>query len=790
MLSATDYHFARCKVMGQAREVWLDGQLQHVPPRAFDLLLYLLKHRERVVSKDEILQEIWLGRSVTDNVVSRAIMIVRSVIGDLKDDPVLIKTVQRVGYRFIGELLDDEGRSLREPSATRKSTPRSRAIRLALLPLENLTGQPELAWGELGLPTLVTQSIGANPGLEVIATSAVLTALDDRPLNLSRAELAKHVLQGLGATFLVETNLKRRQHGYALEYLAHGKDALGLAGVLQGAQVTELAQALARAIRRHLFGEKGNIVPFESADPFVSECFSRGMQALNQQEFGKAVDLLRVVRTLEPENTGLGLTYLAALGAAGHEETVKLAEQMIERGRATGDSYLENSARKILARALLEDRRDSASANRVLDRILAAAAPEPMQSWYIEALMMRARIQLDQGERRAPRELLASALALCDQTDNQILRSWALNNRATLEAREGQLWQARETFREVHHLLVRMQRPADCARTQSNLAITNFHLGLIDEAVSEMDSAVLGLQQIAAVPQKIPNSIMSAALVYANVHDVQKIDQLLESLRHGAWSATVASSSFVPHVVGAYRAYGDADVQASAELFGRAIEIVRAQGQIRKLQSWLPMSVMHLTLAGRYDDAHAAAALFDTEVERSFPWARSVMLHASAIEALQCGDRLRARQLLLAALKISHGGWTQAMIRIDLAWMYLCNDELDAARSLCTSIEPFLTQHPAGLLVHALLESRAGRPDGALRALRAHLEMVGGASRSSFAGLLKQASASDAASRRLDVSALLQFPTSYLVLKAHPISTLEADREDESQADRNEEMSK
>jgi DNA-binding winged helix-turn-helix (wHTH) protein/tetratricopeptide (TPR) repeat protein len=766
MSSATDYQFARCKVLGHAREVWLDDELQDVPPRVFDLLLYLLKHRDRVVSKDEILQEIWLGRTVTDNVVSRAIMIARTVIGDSKGHPTLIKTLQRVGYRFIGDMLDSNGRvDAGTKAANRRAS--QLGIRLALLPLANQTGQAELAWVELGLPSLVTQTIGSDTGVELIATSAVLTALEDRPPHLAGPDIAQHVLRGLGATLLIETRVTKDHQGYRLEYLAHGKHAMGFAGALQGDQLTSLAQGLARAIRYQLLGEKGNSNPLESADPFVNECFSRGMQALNQQQFAKAVDLLRVVAHLEPDNVALGLTYLTALQPAGHPDTIKLAEQMIERGRETGDSYVENSARKILARALFEDKRDVAAADRVLDEMLAAEPPDPIQSWYIEALMMRGRIRLEQGDRIAARAITNRVLTLCDETDNHIIRAWALNNRATIEAKEGYLWQARETFREVCELLTRMQRNSDCARAQSNLAITDFNLGLIDEAVSEMYGAMKAMQNIAAVPQKLPNAIMSAAMLFAQVHDSAKLAELMHCLQHGAWSETVASSDFLPHVVGAYQSYCSGDLKACADLYWLAVEtaIAKAKGRTPKMQSWLPMAIMHLTLGRRYDQVEAAASFFNPETEKLFPWAPSMMLHANAIEAFQRGDHVRARHLLQSALAKAKGGLTEALIRIDLAWVLLCNDEVEPARSLCSPIQPFLTQHPAGLVVHALLQSRAGLADEASRSLQAHLKLVGRPSRSAFAGLANQLSCAKAATHRLDLSAYLQFPTTYLVQK-------------------------
>ena len=179
------------------------------------------------------------------------------------------------------------------------------------------------------------------------------------------------------------------------------------------------------------------------------------------------------------------------------------------------------------------------------------------------------------------------------------------------------------------------------------------------------------------------------------------------------------------------------------------------------------MAIMHLTLGMRYHEVRKSQPhCFDEATEKMFPWSRSVILHASAIEAFQRGDRPRARQLLLAALKKASGGVTEAFIRIDLAWVHLCNEEVDSARNLCSPIEPWLIQHPAGLVVHALLESHAGRPDGALRAISAHLRLVGSHNRSSFAGLLDQLQARGPSRQRVDLTAFLQYPTTYLVQKS------------------------
>jgi DNA-binding winged helix-turn-helix (wHTH) protein len=73
-------------------------------PQAFDLLVYLIRHREHVVSRDELIEQIWGGRIVSDSALSTRINAVRSAIGDSGTEQRLIKTLPRKGVRFVGEV--------------------------------------------------------------------------------------------------------------------------------------------------------------------------------------------------------------------------------------------------------------------------------------------------------------------------------------------------------------------------------------------------------------------------------------------------------------------------------------------------------------------------------------------------------------------------------------------------------------------------------------------------------------------------------------------------------------
>ena len=76
-------------------------------PQAFDLLLHLIRQREQVVSRDELIESIWGGRIVSELALSTRINAVRSAIGDSGTEQRLIKTLPRKGVRFVGEVREE-----------------------------------------------------------------------------------------------------------------------------------------------------------------------------------------------------------------------------------------------------------------------------------------------------------------------------------------------------------------------------------------------------------------------------------------------------------------------------------------------------------------------------------------------------------------------------------------------------------------------------------------------------------------------------------------------------------
>jgi formylglycine-generating enzyme required for sulfatase activity len=107
------------------RELRRGNDLVAVEPQVFDLLQYLISQRDRVVSKDDLVAEVWGGRIVSDSAISSRITAVRHAVGDTGETQRLIKTFPRKGFRFVGGLREVSG-APREDDAGAESAPTAR----------------------------------------------------------------------------------------------------------------------------------------------------------------------------------------------------------------------------------------------------------------------------------------------------------------------------------------------------------------------------------------------------------------------------------------------------------------------------------------------------------------------------------------------------------------------------------------------------------------------------------------------------------------------------------------
>ena len=89
------------------RELRRGSELLSVEPQVFDLLAYLIRNRDRVVSKDDLVEAVWEGRIVSDATLSSRINAARNALHDSGEEQRLIRTIMRKGIRFVGAVREE-----------------------------------------------------------------------------------------------------------------------------------------------------------------------------------------------------------------------------------------------------------------------------------------------------------------------------------------------------------------------------------------------------------------------------------------------------------------------------------------------------------------------------------------------------------------------------------------------------------------------------------------------------------------------------------------------------------
>src|SRR5215510_13134175 len=175
-----------------------------VAPQVFDVLDYLIRSRERVVSKDDLVSAIWEGRIISDAALTTCLKAVRSAIGDSGEGQRLIKTLPRKGFRFVGRVREEQGpgRTLDgetpvEPLRPALALPDKPSI--AVLAFANMSGDPGQDYFSDGITDDIITGLSRFSELFVIARNSsfqykgrspdirqVGRELGDRPLYAQR----------------------------------------------------------------------------------------------------------------------------------------------------------------------------------------------------------------------------------------------------------------------------------------------------------------------------------------------------------------------------------------------------------------------------------------------------------------------------------------------------------------------------------------------------------------------------------------------------------------------------
>jgi adenylate cyclase len=187
------------------RELHRGADVVSITPQVFDLLEYLIRNRERVVSKDELINAVWNGRIVSDAALATRLNAVRAAIGDTGEEQRLIKTLPRKGFRFVGQVR--ETREVADPNPrdapeSALALPDKPSIAIAVLPFENMSGDPEQEYFADGMVEEIITALSRFKLAFVIARNSSFTYK-------GKAVNVKQVGRELGVRYVLEGSVRK-----------------------------------------------------------------------------------------------------------------------------------------------------------------------------------------------------------------------------------------------------------------------------------------------------------------------------------------------------------------------------------------------------------------------------------------------------------------------------------------------------------------------------------------------------------------------------------------------------
>lgn len=319
-----EFHSGDCVIAPATRRLSRNGTEIEIEAKALDLILLLVGNHERALGKQEIIEALWGRRPITDAALSQLIYKARRACGDDGGQQRVIRTIYGRGLQWVApvQVVAPEAPA---SAVTRASTTAESAIaedvapraaphrrflpvaialvalcagfawwllprgiartppglpRIALLPIENATGDAGQDWIARGLPGLIGSLLDESPGMDVIDPLEVAHAWDFTvPPGSSRVA---HTREVTGAAVMVSGRLDKLADLYQLTlHVDRGTGSQAPDIVLTGAEAGALGVAAIPRIRRALLPKAPatSVAGPSPSDPYVAQTFARGMDA-------------------------------------------------------------------------------------------------------------------------------------------------------------------------------------------------------------------------------------------------------------------------------------------------------------------------------------------------------------------------------------------------------------------------------------------------------------------------------------------------------------------------------
>lgn len=373
------------------------GQEQYLRQQSFHVLLYLLERRQRLITKEELIENFWHDTAVTDNALVQCIAEIRKALGDDPRQARFVKTIPKVGYRFISPVEEEAaavapapavdlaepilpeapkpwfaGRlrlilmavglvagtagvwlTLRHPGGTRAEVtlPRVPGTKpIAVMYFENQSGRPDLNWLREGLADMFITGLARSQGVTVLSRQQLHLLLErighkpasdirlDAALDLARRSHAEAVLLGsfaaLGEQILISVQLFDTSNGQPIATDRLVADRP--ADILTQIDLLSLKLAAHLGVAPPDAGKKASLAEVMTKNLEAYRYYSLGVSKAQAFENAGAVELLRKAIQLDPK-------FAMAYARIGYAYSV--TDFLPEKGRPFLDKAFQMSDR-------------------------------------------------------------------------------------------------------------------------------------------------------------------------------------------------------------------------------------------------------------------------------------------------------------------------------------------------------------------------------------------------------------------------------------------------------------
>jgi TolB-like protein len=199
------FSFADCEIDIERHEFRRAGTAIHIEPQVFDLLVYLLRNRDRMVSKDDLIASVWGGRIVSESTLTSRINAARRAVGDSGGEQKLIRTIARKGLRFVGDVrTPSSGAAPSGPAAPPHdiTLPFPERPAIAVLAFDNMSGDPEQEYFSDGISEDIITALARLRWFLVIARNSSF-------VYKGQAVHMKQVGAELGVAYVLEGSVRK-----------------------------------------------------------------------------------------------------------------------------------------------------------------------------------------------------------------------------------------------------------------------------------------------------------------------------------------------------------------------------------------------------------------------------------------------------------------------------------------------------------------------------------------------------------------------------------------------------